>query len=88
MLANSSAYPDSAFYPNGGEGSDQDSLGLFQVRPASGWGNVAELMGDEYQTHAFYGGSTRPNYPSPRGLLDVPGWQAMDPGQAAQAVEV
>jgi hypothetical protein len=24
-------------------------------------------------TGAFYGGSTGPNYPSPRGLLDIPG---------------
>ena len=88
MLANTSAYPESAEYPNDGDGSDHDSLGLFQMRPASGWGTVAELMDPTYQARAFYGGESGPNYPSPRGLLDIPGWQQMDPGEAAQAVEV
>lgn len=88
MLANSSAYPESAEQPNDGEGFDHDSLGLFQMRPAAGWGTVAELMDANYQARAFYGGSTGPNYPSPRGLLDIPGWQSLDPGEAAQSVEV
>lgn len=88
MLANTSAYPDSANYPNDGDGSDHDSLGMFQMRPQSGWGTVAQLMDPVYQAKAFFGGPTGPNYPSPRGLLDIPGWQSMDPGQAAQSVEV
>jgi murein DD-endopeptidase MepM/ murein hydrolase activator NlpD len=88
MLANTGAYPESADYPNDGNGSDHDSLGLFQMRPASGWGTVAELMDPAYQARAFYGGESGPNYPSPRGLLDIPGWQQLDPGEAAQAVEV
>jgi hypothetical protein len=88
MLTNTGAYPESANYPNDGNGSDHDSLGLFQMRPQSGWGTVAELMDPTYQAHAFFGGPTGPNYPSPRGLLDIPGWQQMDPGEAAQAVEV
>ena len=88
MLANTSAYPQSANYPHDGDGSDHDSLGLFQMRPVSGWGTVAELMDPTYQARAFYGGPTGPNYPSPRGLLDIPGWQHLDPGAAAQAVEV
>ena len=88
MLANTSAYPESADFPNDGNGGDHDSLGLFQIRPASGWGTVAELMDPTYQARAFYGGESGPNYPSPRGLLDIPGWQGMDPGAAAQAVEV
>lgn len=88
MLANTSAYPDSATYPNDGDGSDHDSLGMFQMRPQSGWGTVAQLMDPVYQSKAFFGGPTGPNYPSPRGLLDIPGWQQMDPGQAAQSVEV
>ncbi|MFT4123712.1 MAG: M23 family metallopeptidase [Microbacteriaceae bacterium] len=88
MLANTSAYPESGDYDNDGNGSDHDSLGLFQMRPASGWGTVSELMDATYQTRAFYGGPTGPNYPSPRGLLDIPGWQSLDPGEAAQAVEV
>lgn len=88
MLSNSSAYPESIIYPNDGDGSDHDSLGLFQMRPSMGWGSVSELMRAEYQARAFYGGPDGPNYPSPRGLLDIPGWQDMDPGEAAQAVEV
>ena len=88
MLSNTSAYPESADYPNDGNGGDHDSLGLFQMRPQSGWGTVAELMDPTYQARAFFGGPAGPNYPSPRGLLDIPGWQQMDPGEAAQAVEV
>ncbi|GAA1486459.1 M23 family metallopeptidase [Brachybacterium fresconis] len=88
MLSNTSVYPESADYPNDGDGSDNDSLGLFQMRPQSGWGTVAELMDPTYQAQAFFGGPTGPNHPSPRGLLDIPGWEQMDKGEAAQAVEV
>ncbi|WP_416447319.1 M23 family metallopeptidase [Leucobacter sp. HNU] len=88
MLANTGAYPESGNYPNDGDAADHDSLGLFQMRPAAGWGTVAELMNPAYQAKAFYGGEQGPNFPSPRGLLDIPGWQHMDPGSAAQAVEV
>jgi len=88
MLANTSAYPESADYPHDGNGSDHDSLGLFQMRPVSGWGTVAELMHPDYQARAFFGGPSGPNARSPRGLLDIPGWQLLDPGEAAQAVEV
>lgn len=88
MLANTSAYPESANYPNDGLGSDHDSLGLFQMRSVSGWGTVAELMDPDYQARAFFGGPSGPNGGSPRGLLDIPGWQLLDPGEAAQAVEV
>lgn len=88
MLANPTVYPESANYPNDGVGSDHDSLGLFQMRAASGWGAIAELMNPEYQARAFFGGPSGPNDGSPRGLLDIAGWQLMDPGEAAQAVEV
>lgn len=88
QLANTGAYPESADYPNDGDGSDHDSLGLFQMRPQAGWGTVADLMEPAYQTAAFFGGPSGPNHPSPRGLLDIPDWQDLDPGQAAQAVEV
>jgi len=87
-LSNTSAYPDSANYPNDDDGGDHDSLGLFQMRPSTGWGSVAELMDSGYQARAFYGGPTGPNHGSPRGLLDIPGWQQMPEGTAAQAVEV
>lgn len=88
QLANTGTYPESRGYPNDGNGSDHDSLGLFQMRPQSGWGSVAELMDPKYQAAAFFGGPSGPNYPSPRGLLDIPGWQSMGKGEAAQAVEV
>lgn len=88
MLSNPTAYPQSANYPNDGDGNDHDSLGMFQMRPATGWGTVAELMGPEYQAEAFYGGPGGPNYGSPRGLLDIEGWHHLPKGQAAQAVEV
>src|SRR5699024_2066360 len=88
QLANTSAYPESADYPNDGDGSDNDSLGLFQMRPQAGWGTVAELMDTTYQAEAFFGGPDGPNGGSPRGLLDIPGWEDMGKGEAAQAVEV
>lgn len=88
QLSNTSAYPESGNYANDGDGGDHDSLGLFQMRPSTGWGTVAELMDPTYQARAFYGGKNGPNYPSPRGLLDIRGWEQMDPGEAAQAVEV
>ena len=53
MLANTSAYPKSAGFPNDGDAADHDSLGLFQMRPAAGWGTVAELMNPVYQAQAF-----------------------------------
>lgn len=88
MLSNSTAYPESTTFPNDGDGSDHDSLGLFQMRPAAGWGTVAALMDATYQAQAFYGGPSGPNGGSPRGLLDIAGWQSLDPGVAAQSVEV
>ena len=88
MLSNTNAYPGSASYPNDGDGGDHDSLGLFQMRPSAGWGTVTELMDAEYQAQAFYGSPTGPNHGSPRGLLDIDGWQQLPKGAAAQAVEV
>ena len=87
MLANP-AVPDSLNFPNDGIGRDHDSIGSAQQRPAAGWGTVAELMDASYNARAFYGGPTGPNRGSPRGLLDIRGWEAMDKGMAAQAVQV
>lgn len=88
MLANTTAYPESASYPNDGDASDHDSLGMFQMRPSTGWGTVRQLMDPGYQARAFFGGPTGPNQGSPRGLLDIPGWRQLSPGAAAQTVEV
>lgn len=88
ILSNVGAYPGSGDIPNDGDGSDHDSVGLFQQRPAAGWGAVENLMDPVWSSRAFYGGPSGPNHGSPRGLLDIDGWQSMDPGAAAQAVQV
>lgn len=88
VLSNVTAYPASADHPHDGDGGDHDSLGLFQMRPSTGWGTVEALMDAEYQARAFYGGPTGPNHGSPRGLLDIEAWQDLPKGAAAQAVEV
>jgi murein DD-endopeptidase MepM/ murein hydrolase activator NlpD len=88
MLPNTSAYPSSAGYPSDGNGSDHDSMGLFQMRPSTGWGTVGQLMDATYQARAFYGGPTGPNHGAPRGLLDIRGWRDLPEQAAAQAVEV
>lgn len=87
VLANANV-PASLGYPNDGVGSDHDSLGSAQQRPAAGWGSVAQLMDSTYNVRAFYGGPSGPNRGSPPGLLDIRGWQLMSKGQAAQAVQV
>lgn len=86
MLANPSV-PGSLALPHDGLGSDHDSIGSAQQRPSAGWGSVDELMQPAYNAEAFYGGPQGPNHGSPRGLLDVQGWQQMDKGVAAQAVQ-
>jgi len=86
VLSNRSAYPHSVNAAN--DGGDRDSVGLFQQRPAAGWGSVENLMDPVWSSRAFYGGISGPNHGSPRGLLDIDGWQSMDPGAAAQAVQV
>ena len=88
MLSNTSALPSSATFPNDGDGGDNDSLGMFQMRPSTGWGSVPELMDSQFQARAFFGGVSGPHRGSPRGLLDITGWQSLPKGIAAQAVEV
>jgi murein DD-endopeptidase MepM/ murein hydrolase activator NlpD len=85
MYANSSV-PQSLAYPHDAVGSDHDSLNPFQQR--ANWGSVAERMNLDYAVRAFFGGKNGPNHGSPRGLLDFPGWQQMQPGVAAQTVQV
>ncbi|PYI39507.1 peptidoglycan endopeptidase [Arthrobacter psychrolactophilus] len=87
MLASGSV-PESMAFAHDGVGSDHDSLGSAQQRPSVGWGSVAELMNPVYDAQAFFGGTSGPNHGSPRGLLDVPGWQSMAKGDAAQAVQI
>ncbi|WP_324290680.1 C40 family peptidase [Arthrobacter sp. H14-L1] len=86
MLANP-AVPASLGMPHDGVGYDHDSIGSAQQRPSAGWGTVQELMTPSYDAEAFFGGPNGPNQGSPRGLLDVHGWQSMTLGAAAQAVQ-
>ncbi|MCW3818101.1 hypothetical protein ONA91_26995 [Micromonospora sp. DR5-3] len=73
----SDVLPESYDYPHQGSGSDHDSVGLFQQRPSSGWGTVAELMRPAYAARAFF-----------TALNEVPGWADLSLTQAAQAVQV
>jgi LysM repeat protein len=67
---------------------DLDSVGLFQQRPSSGWGTVAQLTTPTYAAKLFYGGPSNPNKGKTKGLLDIAGWQSMTVTQAAQKVQI
>jgi hypothetical protein len=64
-------------YGDLGSSNDQDSLGLFQQRPSSGWGSTQQVMDPTYSAQAFY-----------KALVQVPGWDKMPLTDAAQAVQV
>lgn len=74
-LANS-GLPSSMRYDNDGTGYDHDSVGLFQQRPASGWGPVGQLMDPEISSRKFYTALDR-----------VDGWEEMPLTVAAQTVQ-
>jgi LysM repeat protein len=67
---------------------DRDSLGLFQQRPSTGWGTPDQVRDVDRSIRAFYGGQGDPNGQVTRGLLDIPGWEAMAFTDAAQAVQI
>lgn len=73
MYANA-AVPESLKFPHDAVGSDHDSIGLFQQRQA-GWGTVAQRMNARASAGMFFD------------ALAGIGWQGMDPGAAAQAVQ-
>lgn len=75
MYANSSV-PESLNYPHDAVGNDYDSLNPFQQR-VKYWGTVAQLMDLDYAIDAFYDALGR-----------VPAWRDLDPGVAAQKVQV
>ncbi|GAA1552117.1 hypothetical protein [Brevibacterium picturae] len=66
------------------DGGDKDSAGLFQQRPSYGWGTHEQITDSVYASKSFYG--VNPLCPNP-GLLQIAGWETMDPGAAAQAVQ-
>lgn len=68
--------PASLTLPHQGEGTNADSVGVFQQRPSMGWGSVAQLMDPGYAAATFLSH-----------LAQVPGWQVMPAWQAAQAVQ-
>lgn len=57
-------------------GGDRDSAGLFQMRPSMGWGTLAQVTDPVYAATKFFSVLTK-----------IPGWQALSPTEAAQAVE-
>lgn len=73
----STRLPESYNYPNEGEGSDHDSVGLFQQRSSTGWGPVKDLMQPEFATRQFL-----------KALVQVPGWESLPVTVAAQQVQV
>lgn len=74
ILANP-AVPESLSFPNEGLGYDHDSVGIFQQRQA-GWGTLAQRMNARGSADLFFNALGRKN------------WRGMDPGAAAQAVQV
>lgn len=76
MYANSNV-PESLNYPHDSIGSDHDSVGLFQQRPAAGWGPVQKLMNPNYSTNKFL-----------NALFAIKGWENLPLGDAAQHVQI
>jgi len=74
MYANS-GLPESLAFPHDAVGSDHDSVGLFQQRQA-GWGTLAERMNPHASADLFFN------------KLGGFNWRGMDPGAAAQRVQV
>ncbi|MHA6752216.1 hypothetical protein ACX31A_15320 [Dermacoccus nishinomiyaensis] len=63
---------------------DRDSKGLFQQRPAAGWGDYSQIRNPVMSADAFYGVAKHTHNP---GLTDIKGWQKMRLTDAAQAVQ-
>ncbi|MDA8282746.1 MAG: C40 family peptidase [Actinomycetota bacterium] len=70
------ALTESDLHNDGPRSGNAGSLGLFQQRTTAGWGSDAEEMDPADATAMFI-----------EHLLDLPGWQAMAPWLAAQAVQ-
>ena len=63
MLANTGTYPESGDYPNDGNGSDHDSLGLFQMRPPIRMGHRQRTHGPRVQGEGVLRRPRRPELP-------------------------
>ncbi|HSX31881.1 MAG TPA: hypothetical protein VLF43_01345 [Candidatus Saccharimonadales bacterium] len=88
--------PYSISLPHEAVGNDHDSVGLFQQRAVDGnWGpvdpkknlpdNIKWLMTPSYSAEAFF--AMPDGKKEQKALVNVKGWQTMDPGRAAQAVQ-
>ncbi len=66
--------PASLSFPHDAVGSDHDSVGIFQQRPS--WGSLDQLMNPHASADLFF---------NRLGSFD---WRSMDPGAAAQRVQV
>ena len=90
-------YPHDKF-GNADAAHDTDSVGLYQQRPSSGWGNygqstgttdpegvIQRLLDPRWEAMAFFGGNDSAAPTS--GLLDIAGWESMAPTYAANAVQ-
>ena len=71
----STKLPESYKYTDEGEGSDHDSVGLFQQR--QNWGKTKDLMTPEASTRKFL-----------EALKDIPNWEKLPVTVAAQEVQV
>jgi hypothetical protein len=72
----STVYPESYDVPHESDGSDYDSVGLFQQRSSTGWGAVKDLMKPDYATKQFL-----------KALIQIPRWQDLPLTVAAQTVQ-
>jgi len=71
----STVIPESHQYTDEGQGSDHDSVGLFQQR--QNWGQTKDLMTPEVSTRKFL-----------EALQEVPNWEQLPVTVAAQKVQV
>lgn len=83
QIALATAIVESWLY-NRGIVTDGTSGGLFQQQTGWGWGTADQVRDKVLATRAFFGVADHTSNP---GLLDVPGWQDMSIGRAAQAVQ-
>lgn len=87
----SAKYPESSRYPHDTyeDGSipagDHTSVGLMQQQRWWWHDDMSKGMNPAYQAAQFYGGDD--DTPTIPGLLDIPGWENLPVGVAAQAVQ-
>jgi len=101
-LANTSVPVSESNPAKEGDGSDHDSVGVFQQRPSTGWSTIAtgpaadsnqdavwQLMTPAYAAEAFFGSPPGSNAPPAlsKGVQNISGWQSLPPQVVAQRVQ-